>query len=84
MKVIVGYPPTNSPKGLALLSQNRQFQWFSHETRIFPVVLAGAATMAQQAGHQVIWKDTIAENIYKLIEDNVKVFLRKFKNNRII
>ncbi|MDO9543280.1 MAG: cobalamin-dependent protein, partial [Kiritimatiellia bacterium] len=63
MKIIIGYPPTNSPKGLALLSQNRQFQWFSHETRMFPVVLAGAATMARQAGHQVIWKDAIAENL---------------------
>jgi radical SAM superfamily enzyme YgiQ (UPF0313 family) len=63
MKIVVGYPPTQSAKGLALLSQNRQFQWFSHETRIFPVVLASAATMAQQDGHAVLWKDAIAENL---------------------
>lgn len=63
MKIIVGYPPTLSSKGLALLSQNRQFQWFSHETRIFPLVLASAATMAQKAGHQVFWKDAIAESL---------------------
>ena len=63
MKIVVGYPPTLSSKGLALLSQNRQFQWFSHETRIFPIVLASAATMAQRAGHQVIWKDAIAESM---------------------
>jgi anaerobic magnesium-protoporphyrin IX monomethyl ester cyclase len=62
MKVVIGYPPTASEKGLALLSQNRQFQWFSHETRIYPVVLASAATMARAAGHQVFWKDAIAEN----------------------
>lgn len=63
MKIIVGYPPTLSSKGFALLSQNRQFQWFSHETRIFPLVLASAATMAQKAGHQVFWKDAIAESL---------------------
>ncbi|MBU4198559.1 MAG: B12-binding domain-containing radical SAM protein [Kiritimatiellae bacterium] len=76
MKIVVGYPPTRSAKGLALLSQNRQFQWFSHETRIFPVVLAGAATMAQQAGHKVIWKDAIAEN---MDTDEFRTFLRREK-----
>lgn len=63
MKIVIGYPPTVSDKGLALLSQNRQFQWFSHETRIFPVIPASAATMLKQAGHNVIWKDCIAEDV---------------------
>lgn len=74
MKIVVGYPPTRSIKGLALLSQNRQFQWFSHATRIFPVVLASAATMAQQDGHTVIWKDAIAEN---MDAEAFRAFLRR-------
>ena len=28
MKVMIGYPPIISDKGVPLLSQNRQFQWF--------------------------------------------------------
>ena len=45
MKVAICYPPLVSEKGVPLLSQNRQFQWFSRPTYIFPVVPATAATM---------------------------------------
>jgi len=65
LKILVGYPPTSSPKGTALLSQNRQFQWFSNPTRIYPVILAGAATLARNRGHEVLWCDAIAENLSK-------------------
>lgn len=61
MKFAVAYPPIPSPKGVPLLSQNRQFQWFSRPTYIYPVVPACAATMASKAGHQVTWLDGIAE-----------------------
>jgi len=65
MKILIGYPPTESEKGTALLSQNRQFQWFSNPTYIFPVVLASAATMLKNQGHNVLWVDCIAQKINK-------------------
>ena len=61
MKVAICYPPLPSEKGVPLLSQNRQFQWFSRPTYIFPVVPATAATMLKKAGHEVAWLDGIAE-----------------------
>jgi radical SAM superfamily enzyme YgiQ (UPF0313 family) len=61
MKVMVGYPPIPSPKGVPLLSQNRQFQWFNKPTYVYPMVPAYAATMAAKAGHKVSWCDGIAE-----------------------
>jgi len=63
MKILIGYPPLKSEKGVALLSQNRQFQWFSNPSYLFPVVLGSAATLLKSRGHEVIWMDCIAENI---------------------
>ncbi len=60
MRVVVGYPPLESGKGIPLLSQNRQFQWFHDPTYIYPVVPASAATLAKKIGHQVKWLDGIA------------------------
>ena len=60
MKIAIVYPPLPSEKGVALLSQNRQFQWFSRPTYIFPVVPATAATMMKKAGHEVLFLDGIA------------------------
>lgn len=62
MKICIGYPPLKSNHGVPLLSQNRQFQWFSSPTYIYPVIPASAATLLQSQGHQVIWLDGIAEN----------------------
>ncbi len=61
MKVMIGYPPIPSEKGVPLLSQNRQFQWFNKPTYIYPMIPAYAATMALRAGHEVKWADGIAE-----------------------
>ena len=61
MKVAIAYPPIASDKGVPLLSQNRQFQWFHAPTYIYPVVPACAATLAARAGHAVHWLDGIAE-----------------------
>lgn len=61
MKIAICYPPLPCEKGVPLLSQNRQFQWFSRPTYIFPVVPATAATMLHKAGHEVAWLDGIAE-----------------------
>jgi len=63
VRVAIAYPPLESEKGVALLTQNRQFQWFSRPTYIFPVVPATAATMAKKAGHEVLFLDAIASEI---------------------
>ena len=63
MRVAICYPPLPSEKGVPLLSQNRQFQWFSRPTYIFPVVPGTAATMLKAAGHEVLWLDGIAEEL---------------------
>ena len=63
MRVAIVYPPMKSEKGVALLTQNRQFQWFSRPTYIFPVVPATAATMLKKAGHEVLFLDGIASEI---------------------
>ena len=46
---------------MPLLSQNRQFQYFSEPTYIYPMVPAYAATMLKKEGYEVIWDDAIAE-----------------------
>ncbi len=60
LRVAIAYPPIPSEKGVPLLSQNRQFQWFTQPTYIYPMVPAWAATLAKQAGHEVAWLDGIA------------------------
>jgi anaerobic magnesium-protoporphyrin IX monomethyl ester cyclase len=61
MKISISYPPIISEKGVPLLSQNRQFQFFHSPTYIYPVVPAYAATLLANAGYDVIWDDGIAE-----------------------
>ena len=61
MKISISYPPIESEKGVPLLSQNRQFQWFNNPTYIYPMVPAYAATMLAADDHEVIWDDGIAE-----------------------
>jgi len=61
VKISISYPPLASRKGVPLLAQNRQFQWFSESTYIYPMVPAYAATLLSQAGHEVVWDDGIAE-----------------------
>lgn len=61
IKVVVGYPPIESKKGVALLSQNRQFQYFNAATYIYPMVPAYAASNLQDKGYKVYWMDGIAK-----------------------
>ncbi len=63
MKIIVGYAPLHGDQGVPLLSQNRQFQWFSKPTYVYPMVPASAATLLQAHGHSVFWLDGIAEGL---------------------
>ncbi|MFA6194030.1 MAG: radical SAM protein [Parcubacteria group bacterium] len=63
MKIAISYPPLNSEKGTPLLSQNRQFQWFSDPTYIYPMIPASAATLLAANGYEVFWDDAIAEGL---------------------
>src|SRR5512135_1569203 len=60
MKIHISYPPLESVKGVPLLSQNRQFQYFHSPTYIYPMVPAYAASLAQKRGYEVYWMDGIA------------------------
>ncbi len=61
MKISIAYPPLNTGKGVPLLGQNRQFQWFNSPTYIYPMVPASAATYLKSKGFDVLWNDAIAE-----------------------
>lgn len=59
MKVVIGYPPFDNPKGRAFLGQNRQFQWGNTPWTAYPMVPAYAATMLKEAGYDVYWLDGV-------------------------
>jgi anaerobic magnesium-protoporphyrin IX monomethyl ester cyclase len=61
MRIAIAYPPIETDKGVPLLSQNRQFQYFHNPTFIFPCVPAMAASLLQKHGYDVVWLDGIAE-----------------------
>jgi len=63
MKISISYPPLESEKGIPLLTQNRQFQWFSDATYIYPMIPASAATLLKSKGYEVFWDDAIAEGL---------------------
>jgi len=61
--ISISYPPLESIKGSAFLSQNRQFQWSNTGNIIYPVIPAYAATALKKQGYEVFWDDAIAEKI---------------------
>lgn len=63
MKISISYPPLSSKKGIPLLTQNRQFQWFNSPTYIYPVIPAYAASLLKSKGYEVFWDDAIAEEL---------------------
>ena len=63
MKVAIAYPPIETNKGVPLLSQNRQFQYFNTPTYIYPMIPAYAASLAKERGYDVLWMDGIASEI---------------------
>lgn len=73
MKIAITYPPLENTKGVPLLGQNRQFQWFNSPTYIYPMVPAYAATLLKSKGHEVTWNDAIAEEwTYSQYVENYK------------
>ena len=60
-KIAIIYPPITNRRGqYPLLTQNRQFRYSSStEVRIFPLVMASAATLLNEQGYQVLFLDGI-------------------------
>lgn len=71
MKIMIAYPPIPSEKGVPLISQNRQFQWFNRPTFIYPVVPAYAATLLKDRGYDAVWGDGVA---MQMKTDEFKLF----------
>ncbi|MFH1745401.1 MAG: B12-binding domain-containing radical SAM protein, partial [bacterium] len=63
MKISISFPPLESEKGVPLLAQNRQFQWFNSPTFIYPMIPAYAATLLKKNNYEVFWDDGIAEEM---------------------
>ena len=74
MKASISYPPIEISKGVPLLSQNRQFQYFSEPTYVYPMVPAYATSLLKEAGY--IWNDAVAE------EKTYKQWLREVESIR--
>lgn len=75
MRVSISYPPIETPKGVPLLSQNRQFQYFNEPTYIYPVIPAYAASLLKSKGYDVTWDDGIAERM--TLEEYIKQIERE-------
>ncbi|MBN8216763.1 MAG: B12-binding domain-containing radical SAM protein [Spirochaetes bacterium] len=62
MKIAISYPPIVNALGQkAMVSQNRNVQYFKTPTYLLPVVHAQAATWLKQLGHDVLWDDGNAQ-----------------------
>jgi radical SAM superfamily enzyme YgiQ (UPF0313 family) len=61
LRIALIYPPLTDHKGhYPLLTQNRQFRYSSStRVKIFPLVMASAATLLQKRGYQVLFLDGI-------------------------
>lgn len=58
MKIAISYPPIVNSKGQkAMVSQNRNVQFFIKPTYLLPVIHAQAATWLRNMGHEVYWDD---------------------------
>jgi radical SAM superfamily enzyme YgiQ (UPF0313 family) len=62
LKVAISYPPIVNARGQkAMVSQNRNVQYFKTPTYLLPVVHAQAATWLLQLGFDVLWDDGNAQ-----------------------
>lgn len=80
-KIAISYPPMPSSKGVPLLTQNRQFQWFNNPTYIYPMVPSCAATLLKSQGYNVLWDDAIAQ---ELSQEEWLLRIKKFKPDLIM
>ncbi len=72
MEISIAYPPLETGKGVPLLGQNRQFQWFNSPTYIYPMIPTYAATLLKSKGYDVKWDDFIAEE--KTYQDFIEYY----------
>lgn len=64
MRVAIVYPPFTRDGAFPLLTQNRQFKYTaSSEVRIYPIIPAMAATILEEAGHQVLFLDGMNQRL---------------------
>ncbi len=62
MKIAISYPPIINEHGQkAMVSQNRNVQFFKEPTYLLPVTYAQAATYLKQMGYEVYWDDGNAQ-----------------------
>jgi len=62
MKIAISYPPIINKHGQkAMVSQNRNVQFFKEPTYLLPVTYAQAATDLKQMGYEVYWDDGNAQ-----------------------
>lgn len=80
-KIAISYPPMPSEKGIPLLAQNRQFQWFNNPTYIYPMVPSYAASLLKEQGYDVMWDDAIAQ---ELTQDEWLDRLKEFQPDLVI
>jgi anaerobic magnesium-protoporphyrin IX monomethyl ester cyclase len=73
MRVMICYPPLPANKGIPQWGQNRQFQYFSHPTYIYPIVPASGATLLENNEFEVYWSDGVAQSW------SYEFFLRHFR-----
>ena len=62
MKIAISYPPILNDHGQkAMVSQNRNVQFFKEPTYLLPVTYAQAATYLDEMGYEVYWDDGNAQ-----------------------
>ena len=62
MRIAISYPPIINGHGQkAMVSQNRNVQFFKKPTYLLPVIHAQAATSVRDMGHSVLWDDGNAQ-----------------------
>ncbi len=62
MRIAISYPPIVNEHGQkAMVSQNRNVQFFKKPTYLLPVIHAQAATSVRNLGHDVLWDDGNAQ-----------------------
>ena len=62
MRIAISYPPIVNDRGQkAMVSQNRNVQFFIKPTYLLPVTYAQAATWLEEDGHDVLWDDGNAQ-----------------------
>ena len=62
MRIAISYPPIINARGQkAMVSQNRNVQFFQKPTYLLPVTHAQAATWIRDLGHEIYWDDANAQ-----------------------